>query len=144
MIMKISFKQSSSLEKNDCSVRTLSNALEIPYEIAHQKLKDGGRLDKHGMFAEDWIAVYLQNEFEMIGVFGTTIPALQLQRSFPHFPVFSGMTVKHLIKRMNFEKRYAVMIRNHVFAIVKGEIIDDFPINKNSRIICLLEVKNDY
>lgn len=38
-----------AFEKNDCTVRAISNAFDVPYETAHSFLANNGRQNKHGI-----------------------------------------------------------------------------------------------
>ena len=91
-------------EKDDCVVRAVANAYEIPYDWAHAKLKNLGRVDSKPTYN-------LPHKMKKIGY------KFHIDR--PH------MTIKTFLKKYK-TGNYIVRIRNHAFAVKNGVLHDSF------------------
>lgn len=92
-------------EKKDCTVRALSLAANIPYERAHEILKELGRKEGHGIRFKD----VAQEAFKMAGV------KVKLVKR-------SG-TANTVIKTYPTSTLYCLK-RGHAFVIKDGKILD--------------------
>lgn len=105
-------------EKNDCTVRALANALEIPYLEAYGMMLGSGR--KFGKGA---------NCSELYG------------RLFPTLPC-PRMTVARYIQFIAYEGNWIIRIRKHVFAVKDKTILDINPMwNINRHVLQAWRVK---
>lgn len=104
-------------EYNDCTVLWFSNALEIPYETAHEYIKiHGKRKDRHG------ISFY----------------AFDFNVSFWDVKDQRFNTVNRLIRFGNRNAIYLVLVNGHLTCIKHGKIVDRFA--KNWKIRHIWEV----
>lgn len=98
-----------SHETNDCTVRALSNAFDIPYEKAHGFLKKKGRKDKRG--------------FHFYTIFKSTKCSL-----FKHRVSFHDKPHKSLATfvKQHPEGTFIIGLNKHVTVLREGVIIDSF------------------
>jgi len=90
-------------EKNDCTVRALAEALEIPYLTAYGMMLGSGRKRNRGVRS---LAVYntVGNRHDR-----------------------PNMTVENYVKYIANSGNWIINIRGHVFAVVNGVIKDLHP-----------------
>lgn len=125
-----------SSEMKDCSVRALANAAEMEYLEAHKLFEQVGRVRHEGSTHKQLNEVYLNNGFELFGIYGTTNAALHSRGCFGVYAedkIKSGMTLKKFIKTHQ-DGAYILVIKGHAFAVIDGELIDDGAIKENVRI----------
>ena len=121
-IRSISDGASSPTETNDCTVRALANAANMPYESAHAYLKAEGRINRKGSRATQSYEAYMKAGLVLKSVHGTTVRATALTRR-------SGMTAKRgvtlgtLLPKLS-KGRYVVMVTGHALAVINGQVID--------------------
>ena len=96
-------------EKNDCTVRALSEALGIPYLEAYGMMIGYGRKAKKRF-----------NCRPMYSELGTAMPR-------------PAMTVERYVSLIAHSGRWIIEIRGHVFAVIEGEIKDMYPSYNLSR-----------
>lgn len=132
-----------SKEKKDCTVRALANAANFPYHVAHDILEYHGRRPHNGCRCEHWGPAYLNNGFELFGVYGTTYAALAFKRGLQDLVkdlkfYESGMTLKKFL-RTKPEGTYIAVMRGHAFTIIEGDLVDTGAIKENTRICALFK-----
>lgn len=133
---------SSKFESNDCTVRALANAANMPYDEAHQKFAEVGRMPHCGARQTQFSKVYLESGFSLVGVFGTTKSSKAAQINLLNFvdevPFFVGTTLKNFLKK-NQDGSFIAIMDGHAFAIVDGDLVDKTEIKENSRICIIFE-----
>lgn len=97
-------------EKNDCTVRAISIAYQIPYEEAHIKLKDFGRKDGKACFN---FAHFMNTKI----VTTLKVTRSSKQRSLGSLQAFCND---------HPTGRYVIRIAGHALAIVDGVIHDSW------------------
>ena len=110
-------------ENNDCTVRALSNAMMVPYDVAHDYMRAHGRINNKGVPVFVVNKAYTDIGIEMVGVFGTTILATSISRLHPEVPVYKGLSLKRALKQFN-KGKYIFNMRGHVFAVIDGHVVD--------------------
>jgi hypothetical protein len=108
-------------ETNDCAVKALVNALKMPYDEAHSRLKEHGRKDRHGTrFFKQFLQTKLRDyDIEVID-FNITL--------------FQFMKNKPI-------GTYIIGCRDHTFCIEGGIIKDTFLKGMKSKITFFAKVK---
>lgn len=99
-------------ENNDCTVRSLSIMLEIPYDDAHAFMKAKGR--KHGKG------------------FASSLAYGHKGLRFVHN--VNGLTFGGLLKSGLLPARAIIRTRKHVVAVINGVVHDTFRTGKNSKV----------
>lgn len=108
-------------EKNDCTVRALAEAFEIPYLEAYGMLLVNGRKFKH--------------RFNFIRFMRETYPHIQ-EMPKPH------MTVANYINTIAHSGNWMILIRGHVFTVKDKVIIDINPLsNLNRHVLIAWRIK---
>lgn len=131
MSIKIKFKESDGgrvasgfgFERNDCVVRAIAHAYEIPYAEAHAKMKALGREDKKPTY---YMRDKMKNGFE-----------------FKHHMNFDGkrtITLKTFLKR-KYKGNYIIRIRGHALAVIDGVLVDSGIPRLGSHIVDIWHVK---
>ncbi len=100
-------------EKNDCTVRALMDAMEIPYLEAYGMLLAFGRKKGRGIKASV--------SYEIYGAFAVA--------KHPR----PNMTVENYVRYICHTGNWIVEVRGHVFAVVSGVIRD---INPSANLNC--------
>lgn len=98
-------------EDNDCSVRALALAADIPYAEAHAALAACGR--KHGEGARGHVVL---KAYEM---FGGSVEYPQRYNPFTG-KATQGPTVAQFMRTVKPHERLVVWVNGHVFAVVNG------------------------
>ena len=115
-------------ECKDCTVRALANAADIPYLDAHQIMKDHGRISKNGTLPHQWGPAYLKNGFVVNAIHGVTKLAKFTSSKFTQLGIAfqneSGTSLKKFLYE-NPTGSFILVNKNHAFAVVDGEIIDN-------------------
>lgn len=109
-------------ESNDCTVRALANASNIPYKSAHDLLKKHGRKSGCGCNSDVWHKAYTEAGFKLLGLYGTTARTRHISKKIGVSPK-SGISIGRLLPSLG-NGRYIVVITGHALAIVDGNIID--------------------
>lgn len=105
-------------EKNDCTVRALANALEIQYIEAYGMMIGAGRKARKGF-----------NSRPLYNSLGQRFDR-------------PGMTVANYVKFVIPAGNWIVEIKGHVFAVVNGVVIDEYPnVVANCHVISSWKVK---
>jgi hypothetical protein len=106
-----------STERADCTVRAIATCMNIPYEVAHEIMRNKGRKDR------------CRTHFRL--------PIIQ-DLGFDDRAELSCMTVERSLKGMN-HGRFIVSVRGHVFAVVNGVVYDQSPPPKKQRVEMVYE-----
>ena len=100
---------SQSIDNNDCTVRALANASDMPYQKAYDLLAAAGRCKGRGMYKSLWLPVYKQHM--------TLEHSQYLSSSFP--------TITTLTRKLReLGGTYVVQVTRHVAVCRDGEWID--------------------
>ena len=121
-------------ESNDCTVRALANAYNMPYGLSHRIFSKAGREQGKGVKCSVTHATYTRLGFELIGIYGDTVKAKYLSRYVVKIQRNKGITLKNIMPQLQ-QGRYIVGIRGHVFAVVDGQILDYGHNYANSRVV---------
>jgi hypothetical protein len=125
------------LNRNNCSVRALSNCAGIDYEEAHDALKQAGRIDGQGTTIEVFYKAYQPYMQEFFTVGNTndskyfTHAVKELAGKYPEHQ--KGCTLGTFIKEHQ-EGTYAVLVEGHILSVIDGYIVDTLENNKNLRV----------
>lgn len=106
-------------ETRDCTVRAISNAFDVPYEIAHKFMAKNGRKNKHGV--------------PFITIIGTRPRVLFGRRIAWHKR--PKKTIGSFVKSHS-TGTYIISLKRHVFVLKDGVIIDTFRPNINCYVQC--------
>jgi hypothetical protein len=127
-IIKSTDKQSS--EKNDCSVRAFTTALDVNYDAAHSYLKETfKREDKKGCKNMNLTAKSLEGKTQKIDDVEFDISILPEEKVTNTYKLHGEeiarkKTVKSFIK--DFSKGiYLILVSGHVFTVKNGLMIDN-------------------
>ena len=123
--------------RNDCSVRALANASNIPYATSEAMHKRNGRINNTGTEANVLYKTYAEAGFELQGVYGDTKQAWWLRRVFNR-TIEQGMTLSTFLKR-NTKGKYICLVSGHAFAVVDGVVIDNQHLLANKRITAVFK-----
>lgn len=115
-------------EQNDCSVRSIANAKNITYEEAHNLLKSLGREDGCTTSGAALAAACLRSGgklklFQIDYIERYSSHAQNLTRYLPY------------LQTMNF----VVIMQQHAFAVVRGNIIDNREVSENEIVLGVYE-----
>lgn len=124
-------------ESNDCTVRALSNAGDIPYANAHELLKKHGRKDNNGAKFSTMQKAYNEAGFTLKSVHGTTQQARFVARVTKH-ETKTGVTLAKILPKLGFGK-YIINTTGHAVAVVDGKIIDTFDNPAGKRVIAVFK-----
>lgn len=120
----------SSSEKNDCSVRAFTTALDVDYDSAHSYLKETfKREDKKGCKKMNYTAKELEGETQKIDDVEFDISVLPEDKVTNTYKLHGEViarkkTVKSFIKDFA-EGIYLVLVSGHVFTVKNGLMIDN-------------------
>lgn len=112
-------------ETRDCTVRAISNAFEVPYEVAHKFMSKNGRIAKHGVPFNTVIGRKPRV------IFGKRIA----YHKAPH------KTVGTFIKK-HPTGTYIIAIAHHVFVLKDGVVIDLMKHNPNQHVKSYYYISN--
>jgi len=115
------YTSSHPTETNDCAVKALVNALKMPYDEAHSRLKAFGRKDRQGT---RFFKFFLQ----------TKLPEYDLEVIDFNMTIFRFMQNKPI-------GTYIIGCRDHTFCIENGIIKDTFLKGMKSKITFFAKVK---
>lgn len=127
----------SAGEDNDCSVRALSNATGMSYQEAHETLKKAGRQDRKSCLNQIWEKVYLDAGLKLEAIFGTTKSALRKKSHNPTTSHYKGIGIGNLIPQLNPRKTYVIQVKDHVFCVKNGKVLDSHPQPAGTRVVSL-------
>lgn len=100
-------------EKSDCTVRALSNVLQIPYEEAHQFIKKHCKR-KNGVGVRT---------FELLNLFNKNKGVFSKQFNVGIWEEKRFKTVNQLINNKP-NGRFYVLVRAHATAVINGQVAD--------------------
>lgn len=126
-------RQSSGFlrERRDCTVRSLAEAADIPYNEAHAIAKAAGRTDGHGFHTAMILTVAKQRgviDFQHI-----------IAKSY-HYATNSYPTLLQTVAKYR-TGRYIICTRHHAMAMVDGVIHDTGLVGVRSRIVQVFAVQ---
>lgn len=124
------------LDANNCSVRALSNATGLPYEISFKAFQSVGRRAFKGASIMQCHEAYTDAGGRLIDVYGATRQAASFTAITGVLPMQS-MTLKTLLLTLPAKGRYIAVITRHALAIVDGVIVDTGPSKALSRVTAL-------
>jgi hypothetical protein len=120
-------------ETNDCTVRALTAAANIPYEQAHALMAKHGRKFGKGSYHETQAKAYTEAGGELRAIFGTTKGAKYRAHTAKDVPHQEGITLGTLIAEIP-NGRFVCIMRGHAFAIVDKQLADGGSLPSGSRI----------
>lgn len=132
---------SYSSERKDCSVRALSNAMQISYEEAHAKIHAIGRKQGKGVNTAELSKFYREAGMKM-QIVGTTKLADYLRRIHRDVEAIEGRTVENILKQLH-TGRHIVHIKGHVFAVVDGKVLDKGMMKAGTRVVAVYSVPSN-
>lgn len=132
---------SCQFEQKDCSVRALSNAMQISYEEAHAKIHSIGRKQGKPVNTGDLSKFYREAGLNM-QIVGTTKLADYFRRLHRDVEAIEGRTVENMVKQLQ-TGRHIVHIKGHVFAIVDGKIHDKGIMKAGTRVVAVYSVPSE-
>lgn len=124
------------LDANNCSVRALSNATGLPYEISFKGFERVGRQTFKGASIKQCHEAYTDAGGRLIDVYGATRQAASFTLLTGVLPMQS-MTLKTLLLTLPAKGRYIAVITRHALAIVDGVIVDTGASKALSRVTAL-------
>ncbi len=138
----------SSSEKNDCSVRAFTTALDINYDSAHTYLKETfKREDKKGCKNMNLTAKKLEGETQKINNVEFDIISLPEDKITNNYKLHGEViarkkTVKSFLRAFT-KGIYLVLVSGHVFTIKNGLMIDNVgeEWRPTRKVECVLELK---
>lgn len=119
-------------ERNDCTVKAVAIACQIPYKEAHQYLRNLGRKRGCGWYESDhWrgmrhISGYVDN-LHKIGVEHEQIEV-------------RSKTVSQIVNELK-SGHYMVKVRGHILALVDGKV-EDWTAGRRHRVQKVYKIKN--
>src|SRR6187399_1383943 len=115
--------QANSTDYNDCTVCALTNALDIPYALAYERMENFGR--KYGKGSP--ITFYLD----------------QFPKDYIRIQLPAGMRyqVRDFCNNEGRYGRYIVLIDKHCFAVIDGEIQDIQDLNEEAYVKAAYKVQ---
>jgi len=125
------------IDKNDCTVRALANAADIPYLVAHRLLEKHGRKLNRGAYFDTLAAAYKEAGFALVGVYGTTRPALYAAYKAGVQPK-EGTTFAKLLPKLQVGE-YIVNVCGHAVAVVNGKVLDTFDNKAGKRVVAVFK-----
>lgn len=109
-------------EVDDCTVRALANATDLPYDECHELMQSYGRVNGETMCSAKMMKAYQSVGLKFVAAFGSTKSAMYNAAVF-NCKRLPGRTLAKLLPELH-TGRYIVEIRGHVFAVVDGDVID--------------------
>lgn len=132
---------SCQFEQKDCSVRALSNAMQISYEEAHAKIHSIGRKQGKPVDAGDLSKFYREAGLKM-QIVGTTKLADYFHRIHRDVEAIEGRTVENMVKQLQ-TGRHIVNTKGHVFAVVHGLVLDKGMMKAGTRVVAVYSVPSE-
>lgn len=127
-MLRFRFDRRHTQERNDCTVRTLSLVTGLSYEKAYEILEYYGRRPNRG-FHWDFIMQVLKQDFKKEF-------ELYSQSNIENGRYKKYYTVKDLTTLPKFKKgSYAILVREHVFSMIDGVIVDTFRHGKKRKVV---------
>jgi hypothetical protein len=96
-------------EHNDCSVKALAIACEVPYEVAHETLRKLGRKNKNGVYMSVCHMAAKELGFELVE---------------EKFPGKTVVTLERDLKRYGGARRYFIHVTRHFLAFDGTQVVD--------------------
>lgn len=133
----------SSAEYNDCTVRALANAADVPYDVAHRVLKKHGRPDRKGACFKTLHAAYEECGFRLVSLHGDgkrsrfAARHVDANASTSSVKWVDGITFGKLLERLPPYGEYIINVTGHAVAVVNGKVIDTFNNNARKRVVAV-------
>lgn len=125
-----------SSESNDCTVRSLANAADVPYDVAHRVLKKHGRKDRRGATFKTLHAAYEECGFRLVKVCGDGKRSrFAAQHTAARW--VDGITFGKLVESLPPYGEYIINVTGHAVAVVNGKVIDTFHNNARKRVVAV-------
>jgi len=124
-------------DKNDCTVRALANAADMPYLVAHRLLEKHGRKLNRGAYFETMLKAYTEAGFPLQNVYGTTTRAIYTSHLTGKKPL-KGTTLHNLLPQLAVGE-YIVNVCGHAIAVVNGKVIDTFDNAAGKRVVAVFK-----
>jgi len=125
-------------ETNDCAVKAVALACDVPYAVAHAELKRQGRKERKG--------TYIFQTLKAISVLGKTATIVPLRFFVDQYPGnhknLKGVTSHHPRRFPNAwdkNKTYLLRSRGHILTVKGGQALD-WSVNKALRICDIWEI----
>lgn len=114
-------------EDNDCTVRALAIAGQMPYDVAHEMLRvQCGRKPKHGVPFINLLGARASQGC-VVGDWFVKWHSLDTKRDYSQYrPRLKGTTVRQLIASGTLPRRCILSINSHVMACIDGVVHDSF------------------
>ena len=121
-------------ERNDCSVIAVALTCNVPYEYAHEALREAGRRDRGTV--PNWVILQAINsiggtigksyifELEKNSDGRKTGEVVNPDGQVVRYIVNHAVTCRTIEKYADPDKRYLVFVRGHVLAVVDGKVQD--------------------
>lgn len=122
-----------SRETNDCTVRALAAAANIPYSVAHATMAKHGRKFGQGTLHALQVKAYAEHGGKLRAIFGTTKGAAYRANIVKDVPHVDGITLGRLLEEIPLG-RFVCMMRGHAFAIIDRKLADGGPLKAGTRI----------
>lgn len=122
-----------SRETNDCTVRALMAAANIPYDVAHATMAKHGRKFGKGTTHRVQVAAYAEHGGELRAIFGNTKGARYRANIVDDVPHVEGITLGKLIEGIPMG-RFICIMRGHAFAIINRQLADGGSLKAGTRI----------
>lgn len=137
IVLSVDRGVTSSAESNDCTVRALANAADIPYEVAHRTLKKHGRKDRKGATFKTLHNAYEESGFRLTKICGDGKRARFAIRNVDNTPWAEGITFGKLLEQLPQSGEYIINVTGHAVAVVNGKVIDTFNNNARKRVVAV-------
>lgn len=135
VVMSVCSGPTRSDETNDCTVRALASAADIPYDVAHRVLKKHGRKDRKGATFKTLHAAYEECGFRLVKVCGdgkrSRFAAKHTDANW-----VDGITFGKLVDQLTYGE-YIINVTGHAVAVVNGKVIDTFHNNARKRVVAV-------
>lgn len=132
----------TGVEKNDCVVRAIANAMEISYREAYEIVAPFGRRPNSGVYPTVVARIMKSIGAKCIGIFGTTLVVDTWKKHHPEAPHYQGITVERAL-RFCKQGNFIFNVRGHSFAVIDGEIIDNGYNRANAYVSVIYGVKDE-
>ena len=142
LIKPVAYGAAKPGETNDCTVRALSNASGIHYDVAHRALQKEGRKPGRGAQANVWHRAYLASGMQLRGAYGVTRTTKALQRIYRVIPD-KGATLSKIMPTLS-NGRFIVIVTGHALAVVDGAIIDSHASSGNKSVVAVYKLIKDF
>ena len=116
-----------TLDRNNCTVRALANALGKTtvnqYIDLEAEMREAGRVDGKGCGSAVWLPVYKRHGGVVRAIYGKTASARYWSVQYQDIPTKGGTTIGKILPKLT--GNHIVVVRGHAFAVVNGGIIDN-------------------